>query len=121
MFPWQRRYIDVYTERPKGANVKFKKGDEVIITSGKDLGKRGKIEKIFRKKNAVLLPGLNTFKRHLKKRDEKNPGGIIEFSRPVPYGNIALICPKCGKPTRIGFEITKETKKRICRKCGSTI
>lgn len=101
--------------------MKFKKGDEVILTSGKDRGKRGKIEKIFRKKNTVLLPGLNIFKRHLKKRDEKNPGGIIEFARPIPFGNIALICPKCGKPTRIGFEVTKDTKGRVCRKCDSGI
>lgn len=101
--------------------MKFKKGDEVIITSGKDRGKRGKIEKIIRKKDAVVLPGLNIFKRHLKKRDEKNPGGIIEFVRPIPFGNIALICPKCGKQTRIGFDIAKETKRRVCRKCDSII
>lgn len=101
--------------------MRFKKGDEVIITSGKDRGKRGKIEKIIYKKDAVLLPGLNTFKRHLKKRDEKNPGGIIEFSRPIPFGNIALICPKCGKPARIGFKVTKGNKARVCRKCDSII
>lgn len=101
--------------------MKFKKSDEVIITGGKDKGKKGKIEKLLHKKNAVVLPGLNIYKRHLKKKDEKNPGGIIEFSRPVPVGNIALLCPKCGKPTRLGFKIQTDKKVRICRKCEAVI
>lgn len=101
--------------------MKLKKGDEVIITAGKDKGKRGKIEKIDRKNERVMLPGLNMFKRHLKKKDEKNPGGIIDFPRPVPIGNVSLLCPKCGKPTRIGWVIEGKTKKRVCRKCHKNI
>ncbi len=101
--------------------MKIKKGDEVIITIGKDKGKKGKVEKVLLKKAAVLLPGLNIYKRHMKKRDEKNPGGIIEFSRPVPIGNVSLLCPKCGKQTRVGYKITGKNKVRICRKCNSTI
>ncbi len=101
--------------------MKIRKGDEVIITSGKDLGKRGKIEKVFFKTNSVLIPGLNIFKKHLKKRDEKHPGGIVEFSRPVPIANIAVICPKCGKPTRIGFQMKGKEKFRICKKCKGLI
>ena len=101
--------------------MKIKKGDEVIITGGKDKGKKGKIEKTYPKKDTVLLPGLNVYKRHMKKRDEKNPGGIISFARPLPVANVALICPKCGKPTRIGYKIDKDKKSRICRKCKSII
>jgi len=111
--------------------MKLKKGDEVIITAGKDKGKKGKIEKVNPKNGTVLLPGLNISKRHMKKRDEKNPGGIISFPRPLPIANVALICPKCGKPTRIGYKIEKISakgqsrlssgKKRICRKCKGTI
>ena len=99
----------------------MKKGDEVTITSGKDRGKRGKIEKILPKSKMVFIPGLNLYKKHLKKKDEKNPGGIIEFSRPIPIGNVAVICPKCGKVTRIGYNISGKEKLRICRKCGVTI
>ncbi len=102
-------------------SMKFKKGDEIIISSGKDRGKKGKIEKIIRKDNTVFLPGLNIYKRHMKKRDEKNPGGIIDISRPVKIANISLICPKCSRPTRIGFVISGVDKKRICRKCKSII
>lgn len=101
--------------------MKLIKGDEVIITTGKDKGKKGKIEKVLQKQNAVVLPGLNIYKRHLKKRDEKNPGGIVEFARPLPVGNVALLCPKCGKQTRIGFKISQDKKVRICRKCNVSI
>lgn len=98
---------------------KLKKGDEVFITAGKDKGKRGKVDRLSGEK--VYLPGLNTYKRHLKKRDEKNPGGIIQFSRPLPLANVSLICPKCGKPTRVGFIVDKKNKRRICRKCRAKI
>lgn len=97
--------------------MKIKKGDLVLITTGKDKGKRGKIEKVFPKGDCVLIAGLNIYKKHLKKRDEKTTGGIIDFSRPIPISNIAVICPKCNKPTKIGYNQTKTEKVRICRKC----
>lgn len=101
--------------------MKLKKGDEVVITAGKDKGKKGKIEKVFADKEKILLPGLNVYKRHMKKQDENRPGGIIEFNRPLPIGNVALICSKCNKPTRVGFKVSGGKKIRICRKCGSTL
>ena len=101
--------------------MKLKKGDEVIITNGKDVGKKGKIEKIFTKTQSLFLPGLNVYKRHMKKRDEKNPGGIIDFSRPVPVANVMFVCPKCGKPTRLGYVMKKKSKVRICRKCKKNV
>jgi len=79
--------------------MKLKKGDEVIITLGKDRGKRGKIEKIFPKERKAILPNLNVYKRHLKKKDENKPGGIIQFSRPLPISALMLICKKCGLET----------------------
>ena len=100
---------------------KLKKGDEVVITAGKDFGKRGKIEKIYKSRGSVLLPGLNIFKKHLKKKDEKNPGGIVDAPKPLPIANIALVCPKCSKPTRVGFMIKGKQKIRICKKCDSHI
>ena len=101
--------------------MKLKKGDEVIVTMGKDKGKKGKIEKIYAQRETALIPGLNLYKRHLKKRDEKNPGGIVEFPRPLAFAKVALICSKCGKPTRIGFKFDNKIKKRICRKCQAVI
>lgn len=101
--------------------MKFKKGDNVLVTAGKDKGKKGKIDKVFPKDFLVSVHGINAFKRHMKKRDEKNPGGIIERFRPLTTANIAFLCPSCGKPTRIGFLLTKNEKVRVCRKCGQKI
>lgn len=101
--------------------MKLRKKDTVIITRGKDKGKRGKVERVFAKKKKVLVAGLNVYKRHLKKRSEKNPAGIIEFSRPLPMANVAVICPKCDKKTRVGFSLDKTDKQRICKKCQQVI
>lgn len=100
---------------------KLKKGDTVIITAGKDKGKKGKIEKIVGGDKKILLPGLNKYKRHMKKRDEQHPGGIIDISKPLSVSAVALFCPKCNLPTRAGFIMKKEKKVRICRKCKAEI
>ncbi len=101
--------------------MKIKKGDEIIVTSGKDRGKRGKVEHVNTLKKKVLVLGVNVYKKHVKKRDEKNPGGIIDTPRPLPVSNVALLCPKCKKPTRVGYLVTQKEKQRICRKCKQMI
>ncbi|KKU83156.1 50S ribosomal protein L24 [Candidatus Gottesmanbacteria bacterium RIFCSPLOWO2_01_FULL_49_10] len=101
--------------------MKVKKGDQIIVTTGKDKGKKGKIEKVFPKNSTVLVPGVNVYKRHMKKRDEKSPAGIVEIARPIALSKLVLLCPKCGKPTRIGHVVVKEEKDRICRKCEQKI
>jgi len=101
--------------------MKFKKGDNVLVTIGKDKGKKGKIEHIFLKKNQVIVAGLNIYKRHLKAQGENKPGGIIDIVKPLNVSKIALICPKCNQQTRIGFKILKDEKVRICRKCKEVI
>lgn len=101
--------------------MKLKKGDTVLVTLGRDRGKRGKIEKLFPKEETVLVSKVNEYKKHMKKRDEKNPGGITTATRPISVAKISLVCPSCGKPTRVGFLVTKGDKLRICRKCGKKI
>ncbi len=101
--------------------MKLKKGDQVVIIAGKDKGRRGKIEKVFPKKESVLIPGINMVKKHVKARGEGKPGGIIEVSRPIHIAKVALLCPKCGRPTRVGYLLTKEGKERICKKCQAVI
>lgn len=110
--------------------MKLRKGDTVKIIAGKDRGKQGKIEKIFPKPGKVLIPGINIYKKHAKPRGEGKPGGIIDLVKPLPVANIALLCPKCGKPTRVGFQVDKSGdlprrgkagKHRICRKCKGVI
>lgn len=102
--------------------LKFKVGDEVKITSGKDKGREGEIEKIFPKKSLVLIPEVNVYKKHVKAAltvDKK--GGIYDIPRPLSVAKIALICPKCKKVTRVGFEVKDGKKTRICKKCGKSI
>lgn len=101
--------------------MKFKKGDNVIITAGKDRGKKGKIEKIFPKVNKVLIPGVNMYKRHMKAKSQNEPAGIIDIVKPLNVANIALICPKCQTQTRIGYEVNNKEKTRICRKCKAQL
>lgn len=102
-------------------SVKFKKGDEVIVTLGKDSGKKGKIEAIFPQKGQALVTGVNVYKRHMKAQGEGKAGGIIDLPKPLSFSKISLICPKCGKPTRIGYQIDQKSKIRICRKCKGII
>jgi len=102
--------------------MKIKKGDTVKVLIGKDKGKEGKIEKIYPKGNRVLILGVNEYKRHVKSRARNQKSEIITITKPIPISNVAIVCPKCGKPTRIGFEVKKDNKKvRICRKCGKEI
>ena len=101
--------------------MKFKKGDTIVVTIGKDKGHKGKIEKVFPDVGKVTVPGVNIFKRHMKRKDDKNPGGIIDIVKPIDVSKIALVCASCGKPTRIGMLVSKTEKVRICRKCGKKI
>jgi len=101
--------------------MRLKKGDEIIIIAGKDKERKGKIEKVFPKERKVLIPGINLVKKHLKPRREGEKGGIVEIAKPLDISKVALVCPKCGKPTRVGYLITKDTKERICKKCKQVI
>lgn len=103
--------------------IKFKKGDTVKITSGKDKGREGKIEVIDAKDFLAIIPGINIYKKHIKASptDSSQKGGIYDLPRPLPFSKIALICPKCKKITRVGFKIIGKEKVRFCRKCGKEI
>jgi len=99
---------------------KLKKEDTVEITTGKDKGKRGRILKIFRDTDRVVVEGVNLVKKAKKRRNQQDRGGIIEVEAALHYSNVAIVCRKCG-PTRIGFKIEGENKTRICKKCGEAL
>lgn len=99
---------------------KFKTGDEVLITAGRDKGKKGKIEKVLVGENKVVVTGVNLYKRH-RKATRNQKAGIYEITRPVDVANVAIICPKCSKPTRVGFVQEGKNKFRICKKCKGKI
>lgn len=109
--------------------MKFKQGDTVKVTIGKDKGQTGQIEKIIPEKasgpkglwpGGVILPGINIYKKHVKGFGDTK-GGVYDIPRPLSLGKIALICPKCKKLTRVGYKFAGSEKVRICKKCGKEI
>ncbi|MDK2955101.1 MAG: large subunit ribosomal protein [Desulfovibrionales bacterium] len=103
--------------------LKVRQNDKVMVLAGKDRGKVGKILKIYRKKDRVLVEGVNKVQRHTKANPyAQTPGGINEKEAPVHVSNVAVMCDACSNPTRIGVRTTEDGKKvRFCRKCNEII
>jgi len=109
--------------------MKIKTNDQVKIIAGKDNGKIGKVLQVFPKESRASIEGLNLLVKHLRPQKKGEKGQRVEFPAPIDLSNLQLICPKCGKPTRVGFEtkeitsneVTKHKKIRICKKCKKTI
>ena len=101
-----------------GMNIK--KGDLVEVTSGKYRGKQGKITRALPSQAQVVVEGINLVKRHRKPVNSQDPGGIVDVIKPVPAANVMLICPSCGKKTRIGHVIKDGKKLRACKECQAT-
>ena len=101
--------------------LKVKKGDEVEILSGKDKGRRGRVERLFPKELLVQVTGINIVKKHAKAKGPKKPGGIIEIVKPLNLSKVAVICPHCGKRAKAAFKILNGKKSRYCRQCKGEI
>ncbi|MCL2833452.1 MAG: 50S ribosomal protein L24 [Treponema sp.] len=104
---------------------KIKKEDTVQVMSGREKGKRGRILKIIRDKDRVVIEGINLVKKAQKKRKQQDRGGIVEIEAAIHSSNVALVCKKCG-PTRVGYKMvtgadSKVVKTRICKKCGEAL
>ncbi len=96
--------------------------DTVIVISGKDKGKKGKVTATFPKTNKVLVDGVNTSKRHQKPRKQTDPSGIINKDVPIYASKVMRVCPKCNKPTRAAHTVSQDgTKTRVCKKCHEAI
>jgi len=89
--------------------------------AGKDKGREGKIERVYKKQGKALIEGINIYKRHIKKSEKVPQGGIIDVPRPIDVSKIMLICPKCNKPSKISIKRENKKKIRICKKCKSVI
>ncbi|MFZ5571602.1 MAG: 50S ribosomal protein L24 [Thermodesulfobacteriota bacterium] len=100
----------------------IRKNDKVKIIAGKDSGKIGKVLKVNRKKNRLLVENINMVKKHAKPDMRNRQGGILEMEAPIQWSNVLVMCNKCVKPTRIKFQILDDGKKvRKCRKCNEII
>jgi large subunit ribosomal protein L24 len=104
------------------AGLKIRKGDRVRVLSGKDRGKEGEVMRAIPSKGKVIVDGVNIAKKHQRPTQATQQGGIIDKDMPLPVSNVALVCPSCGKPTRVGYVFDKSgTKVRSCKKCGGEI
>jgi len=102
--------------------MKIKTGDNVKIQAGKDRGKTGKVLQVFTSRNLASIEGRNLLIKHLRPRREGEKGQRVEFPAPLHLSNLALVCPHCGKDTRVGFKILENKKKvRLCKKCNQVI
>ena len=102
--------------------MKIRKNDNVLVIAGKDRGKRGKIRFAYPKKKQVLVEGINFIKKHSRARGAVRQAGIIDLEAPIHVSNVMLLCDKCSKPGRIGFEKLGDGRRvRICRSCREVI
>ena len=102
--------------------MKIRKGDRVHVLTGKDRGKEGVVMRAIPKDRKVIVDGVNVAKKHQAPTRTTQQGGIIDKDMPLPVANVALVCPSCGKPTRVGYKVDNAGQKvRICRKCEGEI
>ena len=100
---------------------KIKKGDKVVVTTGRDKGKQGEVLRVLRAEERVLVQGVNMIKRHTAP-SQMSPGGIVEKEAPLHISNVAHVDPKSNKPTRVGFKVDKDGRKtRIAKRSGEAI
>lgn len=100
--------------------MKLRLNDMITVIAGKDKGKTGKITKILQKENKVIVAGINKYKRHMKRRDAQNPGGVIEIERPIDASKVMVMVGD--KATRIGYTVTKTGDKvRLAKKTGEPV
>ena len=101
--------------------MKIKKDDKVIVLSGKDKGKQGKVMIADPKAMKVVVEGVNVATKHQKAQKQGQEGGIIKVETPIYACKVQLVCPKCGKATRVAHKVTGDKKVRVCKKCGAEI
>jgi large subunit ribosomal protein L24 len=109
-------------EKKKREKLRLKKGDVVMVFTGDDRGKKGKILSIDKKRGRVIVEGANMIKKHMRPRKQGEQGGIIEKEASLNLSNVKLVCPKCGNPTRVQKSGSDKKKSvRVCNHCGEFI
>ena len=101
--------------------MKVKKGDTVQVLSGNDKGKKGEVLEVIPKDSKVVVKGVNVRKKHIKPRKQGDEGGIISVECAINSSKVNVVCPKCGKATRVEYKIENDKKVRVCKKCGTKL
>ncbi len=104
----------------KNKKLKIKKGDKVLVLSGKDKGKKGKILKVFPKSSKVVVEGVNIIKKH-QRQTQNFKGGIVDRPNAMTVDKVMLICPRCNSPARVGKKVIDQKRVRFCRKCKEVV
>jgi large subunit ribosomal protein L24 len=101
--------------------LRLRKGDRVIVLSGKDIGKEGEITRVIPERRMAIVDGINVARKHQRATRSTMQGGIIDKDMPIHVSNLALLCSSCGR-TRVGYRVDDEgTKVRVCKKCGKDV
>lgn len=101
--------------------MKIKRNDNVMILAGKDKGKTGIVEKVFPEAGRFVVKGIALAKKHIKPSKKNPQGGIIDINLSINSSNALVVCPSCGKPTKIAYSILNDKKIRICKKCKQSL
>ncbi len=101
--------------------MKIRKGDEVQVLAGKDVGKTGVVTRVINSTDRVIVDGVNLVKKHQRATKATMQGGIIDKEMPIHISNVGILCGKCKKATRIGYRFDADAKIRVCRKCGADL
>ena len=100
--------------------VHVKTNDEVVVINGKYRGKRGKVVQVSPAENKIIVEGVNIVTKHIKPKKMGEPGGIVKAEAPLYACKVMLVCPKCGKGTRLAHKMDGDSKMRVCKHCGET-
>lgn len=101
--------------------MKIKKDDQVLIISGKDKGRKGKVIEALPKQARIIIENINLRKKHVKPKKSGEKGQIVELPGPLSVSDVKIICPKCSKAARVGYKLEGKKKYRICKKCNQEI
>jgi len=101
--------------------MKIKKDDTILVIAGKDKGKKSKVMRALPKLEKIVVEGVNIVKKHTRPRKQGEKGQRVEMPMPLHISKVKLVCPKCEKPTRVGYKVTEKDKFRICKKCKQEI
>lgn len=99
----------------------IKKGDTVLVITGKDKGKTGKVDAVYSDKNKVLVDNVNVVTKHQKPKSQQDKGGIVKKTAPIEASNVMVVCPVCNKATRVAHKEIDGKKVRVCKKCGASL
>ena len=101
--------------------MRIRKGDNVQVLSGNDKGKTGEVLEVIQKEDKVVVKGVNVRKKHVKARKQGDESGIIPVECAIPASKVNVVCPKCGKVTKVGYRVDGDKKVRVCKKCGAEL